>query len=123
MRRWTDEEDDLLIDNRAHAGSWVGWRTMLPHRSEASINIRRQKLGIQFDHGGNQSGITQAPRPTQAARSLGKAFRRPGSTSPWTDEQRMALVRSLMGMLEDTGHSFRECMDELGRLVSEREPI
>ena len=105
-RPWTAREDALLREHAAKGPGWMVESGLLPGRRYASICARRKHLGIQFSRGGAQTGQRKRQRPTSPA-------------TPWTDEQRGALLCHATAMCNDSGHTFRECMLEIARLQRE----
>ena len=83
---------------------------LLPDRAYTAICTRRKHLGIQFSRGGMRSGQRkQHQQPMKPA---------PPRT-PWTEQQRCAMLFHATAMAKDSGHTFAECIAELARLQRE----
>lgn len=99
QRSWTPAEDAIIREN-AHLGpSWDGYALLLPHRSRASIEARRKRLGVAFAHSGRQKSKLPC-------------------SGPWTQEQDETLVLCAKVMVEQTGHSTAECATRLAEIVA-----
>ena len=100
-KRWTPEEDELLRKNLpSHGPSWEGWKDILPGRTSGAIQTRKSTLGIK----GVRSNSAPGKEP---------------SSESWTDEQRLKLLAHVSDMIDQTGHTVKDCMTELSRLTNE----
>ena len=97
--RWSDEENAAILANPEHGAEWRGWTRLLPGRSKSAIKQRRVALGVAAKQGRRK----RAQEPSE----------------PWTDEQRVALVRLATEMVDACGHDLRECLQELARVIGE----
>lgn len=118
-KAWTPEEDAFLRENREHGPSWEGYRRAMPGRTEIAIASRRKKLGITFKHG-ERRAYNQYWKRLRFGRK-GEAATPPPrrASAPWTDEQRVALVRLATEMVDACDHELPECLEELGRIIAE----
>ena len=115
--RWTPEEDAILREHRDHGASWEGFRELLPGRSRFAIISRRNALGIRMSEGAR--GRMLSERKHALDRRTPPGLRRRVPSAPWSDEQRIALVRLATEMVDACGHDLRECLQELARVIGE----
>lgn len=100
--RWSEEENAAILANPEHGAEWRGWLKLLPGRSKSAIRQRRIALGVAAKRG-------RRKRPPEL----------PEPSEPWSDEQRVALVRLATEMVDACGHDLRECLEELARVIDE----
>jgi hypothetical protein len=90
--KWTPDEDAVVRDaGTRHGLEWDGWADVLPNRSASAIAQRKVALGVISD---------RSTRPRE----------------PWTDEQRVALLKGVRWTQAATGHQFDECIREYRQL-------
>ncbi len=117
-KAWTKEEDEILVNHRDHGPSWDGYRHVLPDRTESAITQRRKVLGIAFVQNARAYGPEmRVSHPKPAPKPKQKLPTRTGK--PWTDSQRIELVRLATEMVDRCGHDLPECLGELARIVAE----
>ena len=118
-KAWTPEEDDFLIRNREHGPSWDGYCRALPGRTKLAITNRRKALGIAFEQHARAYGPeVRVSSPKPAPKPVPKQKPPTRTDKPWTDSQRLELVRLATEMVESCDHGLPECLRELGRLVA-----
>ena len=116
-KAWTKEEDEFLVKHRNHGPSWEGYHRALPDRTQAAIATRRKNLGIAFAQNARAYGPEiRVSRPKPSPKPKQKPPTR--ADKPWTDSQRVELVRLATEMVESCDHGLPECLRELGRLVA-----
>lgn len=91
---WTEEDDDFIRQYYPdHGGAWSEWQWLLPGRTHSAIVCRAHLLGV-----------------TARQRHYAEQEQ---SRHPWTGTQRAKLIKLAMRMVNETGHSIRECTMEL----------
>lgn len=126
---WSPTEDAIIRENAEMGPSWEGYALLLPGRTQAAIMKRRQALGVSFkqprarkttarDEGGwGRSAKPAQKKPKPKAKQKPKRRELPPDDGSWTNEQIEQLVRCALTMTEWTGHSLRDCVFELARVV------
>ena len=139
---WTEEEDMVIIESASKGAAWASER--LPHRSYASVCLRRKTLSDRgmisierkrlrwtpemdsFVRDNADKGVRWvAERLGVSDRTIVKRRRALGIEATaqrprpeGTSEQDVALVKAALDMT-GTGHTLRECLGRLSEIVGE----
>ena len=111
VRPWSEAEDSMVRKYFGmHPASWDGWGDVLPGRSGGSIRKRAEALGIKGV--GSGANFRERSPKRRSERDDSRTASR-----DWTEEQQVALVKSMRDMVDTTGHEVKECLEEFARIV------
>jgi hypothetical protein len=113
-----------------HGADWDGWATELPGRKPRAISDRARHLGVK---GPDRKAREPKSKPKKAREPAAARATPPTSpdttppihtpshrpSRPWTDGQRIKLVKLARQAVDETCHSLGECAVELARIIKE----
>lgn len=109
MARWTAAEDALLMEWYPEKGpKWERWADLLPGRGAEGIRRRANSLDIRTKHGESiHRGIVERKARLAAWR-------------PWTEAEDRVILRALLDVSTEVGHTPADTADRLSHWVAKR---